>query len=739
MNLTLARPLMAIVVRVTSFLATVTVLCLSASLSQAAPLRGHYTALCAQGAVPVQSAGAPSAHSSVISFPGCTVTVYAAGTESVIPLYSDQDGTSKANPFVADSISAFYDFYADTQFVDIVLSGAGIGVPFVLRNQEVTSLSLISRDISLSQFSCAGNGVTNDTACLQRALIAADRARLPLYVPPGEYAICSVSLKTSGSIAILGEGPFESRFVRHSSCLQASTDMIEITDAGWVAIHDLGFDMLTDGSNFSKAEVNLTGVGGADIYNDYFTHAQAVAVQYTRSNNLKFHDNYCYQNWWFCLSVASGGATAAPAFNSGFIATGNLCVQTPWCEGFSFFVKDIVVARSTHTGSGTFLVQTPNAHAEITGNTYAGLPTYGCISARRCGTYSLYGSISGEGVGDVDIGSNIIHDTYYGIYLQGSSLQIPEGGKLIQLPIFRSSVHDNKIYTTSNYSILVSAAASDGAPGSQISITGNVSTNVSSGPNVTAADSTIMTNNVVEVANGDCTTLSNVTHFKYTNNTNHNCGRSGSGRGLWMVSKGVKDGYVYNNTFINDNGKYLMSGGVSDETMTDGEASLIRHCGNTVVGESGSKWNPRPGVPTNGTWNEGDCIENFASAPNESLGWKNVKAGAPGTWVVTGTIFAPHCVSTASPAQCGAAASGFVAIRTGQNSITVATTALQANSRITLTPDSSLGTALGIRCERGQGNTPAVSERSDGKSFTITAQRVLSNYSCYSYSIDNTP
>lgn len=65
------------------------------------------------------------------SYPSCTVTVYVSGTNTLATLYSDNVGTSKANPFTADS-NGYWFAYADNGRYDVRLSGGGLAAPITL-------------------------------------------------------------------------------------------------------------------------------------------------------------------------------------------------------------------------------------------------------------------------------------------------------------------------------------------------------------------------------------------------------------------------------------------------------------------------------------------------------------------------------------------------------------------------------------------------------------------------------
>lgn len=118
-------------------------------------------------------------------------------------------------------------------------------------------------------------------------------------------------------------------------------------------------------------------------------------------------------------------------------------------------------------------------------------------------------------------------------------------------------------------------------------------------------------------------------------------------------------------------------------------------------------------------------------------------AGTPMIWTNPGTT-ATNCSSSASPAVCGAAAAGSVAIPTGTTSSTlqVNTTAVTANSQIVFYPDDTLGTKLGsITCNNTLATLAGgsfISARTPGVSFTITFNgSILTNKVCGSYFIIN--
>lgn len=96
-----------------------------------------------------------------------------------------------------------------------------------------------------------------------------------------------------------------------------------------------------------------------------------------------------------------------------------------------------------------------------------------------------------------------------------------------------------------------------------------------------------------------------------------------------------------------------------------------------------------------------------------------------------------NCVSSASPAVCSSAAAGSFNLPAAATTVTVNTTAVNANSQIIITPDSSLGTRLGVTCNTTVPSNLQVSARVAATSFTITGGAPTTNPACFNFSIIN--
>ena len=115
--------------------------------------------------------------------------------------------------------------------------------------------------------------------------------------------------------------------------------------------------------------------------------------------------------------------------------------------------------------------------------------------------------------------------------------------------------------------------------------------------------------------------------------------------------------------------------------------------------------------------------------------------GFPSGIAVQSLATSGNCVSVKSPADCGSAASGSFVIAPGTDTVTVTTNAVTANSQILITPDASLGTRLGVPCNKNPASAFApfgIVARTPGRGFTLAINGTAGGSpNCYSYTIVN--
>jgi hypothetical protein len=138
----------------------------------------------------------------------------------------------------------------------------------------------------------------------------------------------------------------------------------------------------------------------------------------------------------------------------------------------------------------------------------------------------------------------------------------------------------------------------------------------------------------------------------------------------------------------------------------------------------------------------GSKIASFQNNTSEVMGvlfnGVNIAGSLSSTTLATST----NCSSGASPAVCGSASAGSIAVPIGTNpTLQVNTTAVTANSQIFLQSDDTLGTKLSVTCNSTLASLavePVVTARTAATSFTVTVSGVIStNPVCLSYFIVN--
>ena len=138
------------------------------------------------------------------------------------------------------------------------------------------------------------------------------------------------------------------------------------------------------------------------------------------------------------------------------------------------------------------------------------------------------------------------------------------------------------------------------------------------------------------------------------------------------------------------------------------------------------------------TANAGVLNIGTTTATSITIGKASATTTFPGTIVWAKSATTVNCNSTASPAVCGSAPSGSVAMATGGSTLQVNTSAVTVDSQILITEDSSLGTRLGITCNTATGRTYTISARADSTSFTIkSSNNPVTNKACLSYWVIN--
>ena len=158
---------------------------------------------------------------------------------------------------------------------------------------------------------------------------------------------------------------------------------------------------------------------------------------------------------------------------------------------------------------------------------------------------------------------------------------------------------------------------------------------------------------------------------------------------------------------------------------------------------SGGVWGWLPSSSVNASPDTG-LSRDSAGVVDVGNGTAGDKSGSIHLANVTSTTYntTTNCLSSASPAVCGSAAAGRVAIPagSGDDTLVVNDSAVTLNSEIVLQQDLSLATALGVTCDTVDlALQPVVISRTPGTSFTVEMPNDLTQTdpSCVSYTIIN--
>ncbi len=181
---------------------------------------------CERGGIrTVTSSGITSTGFFQASYPGCTVTIYLAGTVTAATIYSDSSMTPKSNPFTASS-TAYWFFYAADGNYDVQFSGAGISSPFKLSDVLLISsggggsgtvtttgspasgeLTKFSGADSITNGNLTGDVTTTDTLATTLATVNGNVGSFGDATHVGQFTVNGKGLITAAaSIAITGTG-----------------------------------------------------------------------------------------------------------------------------------------------------------------------------------------------------------------------------------------------------------------------------------------------------------------------------------------------------------------------------------------------------------------------------------------------------------------------------------------------------------------------------------------------------
>lgn len=188
---------------------------------------------------------------------------------------------------------------------------AGATLPFSVSGNAPTCLSVKS-------FGAIGDGITDDTAAIQRVIDAASSMVYPLpggslvgtqiyftgatvYFPRGTYFVSSTLIISSPAIGFLGDGHSQSIVYRsgdYGDTILLSPNPVSATPLEGISIQDLGF-LATHPAPTSGAHINMTVCYEATLHNlrllGHYGGISLTACSNVSASNIRMGSGYL--NW----------------------------------------------------------------------------------------------------------------------------------------------------------------------------------------------------------------------------------------------------------------------------------------------------------------------------------------------------------------------------------------------------------------------------------------------------------
>lgn len=221
-----------------------------------------------------------------------TVTVYLTGTTTPATLYDDtlDPPTPKSNPFLTDAYG--YYFFYTTSRVDIRVTGGSPSVtPYTLGDAGAPGGGAGSPFFDVTTYGARGDAVTDDTAAIQAAIVAACQTIFTdtqfasragtVWFPPGRYKITGAITIPSRGIRLLGAGS-------EAAVLDLTTSNARIRVNGF---HGTVFDSLAIyGNDTASVAVELFNAEETTFTHAFITNCAVACVDATNSAIMRLID-----------------------------------------------------------------------------------------------------------------------------------------------------------------------------------------------------------------------------------------------------------------------------------------------------------------------------------------------------------------------------------------------------------------------------------------------------------------
>lgn len=664
----------------------------------------------------VTTAGTSSSTKHVRSFPAASVQIYLPGTITPVSLFSDSSCvTPKANPFTSNTDSSYFFYASGVSAVDIRYSGGGISVPFTVPSVTViaagtaaaTTTTLGTVKMSVAPVSSASPIAVgdNDPRINYRGTFA--KGSLPATCTAGQTAKVTDDIRGfwycvtgdvwtpfTGEVNIKDFGAKGDGSTNDSAAISSAMDVVRVNGAGGGTVFIPPGKYRINSAitqNFTSAGVSMKirGVGNASQF--YITVGIGV-VGMTFSNN------------------------AESLYMEDLTFVGNPAVTNDALQVVSFNTDQLVTLNRVNfyglasLSAGGAIVNANGSSIVVRDSEFAGCATSSGVSASVLSVNGNWKSAIISGSEFVDFG------LLNGVFHSKTSLGSPLGWIGVTAP---TGTRGNML---GQVSIVVENCKFDEGGLRALDAQANI------GGGDQSINSVIFRNNAVNVGN-----IGNSGVFC---NGVDNCIIEDSLFGYSTAGGNMVYYQDSTNVVIRRSWATSAAGNIRNETESNRTSNLTLEDTIFTTYQSGG----------------GNCI-NYKATGLElrtyCVGAASSTAKATIDAALTNSIttasfksalFATttNCSDSAGDATCGAAPAGTVVIDAADTTTVVSTTAVTANSEITLQEDSSLGARLGITCNTTTGRTYTVTARTAGTSFTITASGApAATPACLSYKIIN--
>jgi hypothetical protein len=316
-----------------------------------------------------------------------TCTVYVAGTSTAATLYSDNGITPLANPFLSSSTGQVA-FYAANGTYDLVVSKIGyltvtisaielddlmapsgsnsVGyLPAGTGAVATTVQTKLRESVSVKDFGAVGDGVTDDTAAINLAIVAGRN----IWFPAGTYLInTSILVSSKNNVRLQGAGMNVS-IIKCAAATTFSVPPLDVTSSTNVSVAGFAFDSNSNASVASLPVVRFVSCTDISFSDSKISHSY-IGIGINSCTRFRVERNFITKN------------AVATALNYSINVTSTVTVSTQGEVNDNF---------CTNSGSGFLGNQINISRNQFINNSYgAGIATFGSTTLTIAGFFGKY-------------------------------------------------------------------------------------------------------------------------------------------------------------------------------------------------------------------------------------------------------------------------------------------------------------------------------------------------------------